>query len=856
MIRQYLSVKEKYRDAILLYRLGDFYEMFFDDAREASKALDLTLTSRNKSDAEAVPLCGIPVVAAQNYISRLLSLGHKVAICEQLEDPKLAKGIVKRDVVRVLTPGVVIDPECLQGKEGNFLAAVFSDGGGFGLATCDVSTGAFRLCEFATESLLKDEILRCEPREILLEERLRSKAWVEEIRGALPTLRFNYQSGWSFDADYGRDYYLRFFQADLPVLGLAGRTILARAGGVLLSYLMEAKILRESLLTRPEIVEPREFMVVDEQARKNLELVRSQSEGKVYGSLFWLIDRSETSMGSRLLKEWLLQPLLDISRIELRLSAVEEFKGNGDLLGKLRRLLDAVSDLPRIINRIVAEEGTARDLVALSDSAAVIPSLDDLLSIATSPLLQELRGALDPWTDMRQKITETLVTEPPLPLKEGGLIRDGVAAELDELRDIERNGKSRISAMEASERASTGIPSLKIRFNQVFGYTIEVTHTHREKIPSHYIRRQTLANVERFITPELKEYEEKVLGAGERGRELEYEIFCRLRGEVAREAERVRKTAAALATLDALASLADLARELNYCRPRVVAEPVLEIGRGRHPVVEVLYREEPFVPNDLTINGSDRRLILITGPNMAGKSTVMRQSALIALMAQIGSFVPAEDATIGIVDRIFTRIGASDYLAKGQSTFMVEMLETASILHQATARSLILLDEIGRGTSTFDGVAIAWAVCETIHDQIRARTLFATHYHELTDLAGSAGGLKNYHMAVAEAGGEIRFLRELKEGGTNRSYGVAVAGMAGLPRETILRAREILKLLEEKDLAFSSSARKGADSQPTLFEPDPRLVALGAEIRSLPLNSLTPLEALNFLARIQNQLKG
>ena len=854
MIRQYLSVKEKHRDAILLYRLGDFYEMFFDDAREASKALDLTLTSRNKNSDDAVPLCGIPVVAAQNYISRLLSLGHKVAICEQLEDPKFAKGIVKRDVVKVLTPGVVFDPECLSGKENNFLAAVFPDGGGFGLATCDVSTGSFRLSEFENASFLKDEILRLEPREILLHENLKGEGWVEAIRSSLPSLRLNFLGGWHFDADFSRDFYVKFFQADLPVLGLSGRERLSRAGGVLLAYLAEAKILREGLLVRPEIVETSRFMVLDCAAKKNLELVRTQTEGGFDGSLLWLLDRTETSMGSRLLREWLHHPLLDISAIELRLSAVAELKANPELLGSIRGSLISIPDLPRIINRVVAEEGTARDLISLADSSNVIPSLLEALSGVLSPLLSLLRGGLDPLTDIGEKITGTLVDSPPLPLKEGGLIRDGVMAELDCLRDIERNGKSTISAMEASERASTGISSLKIRYNQVFGYTIEVTHTHREKIPSHYIRRQTLSNVERFITPELKEYEDKVLGAGERGRELEYEIFCRLRGEVASAAERVRKTAEALSTLDALTALADLARERNYSRPRIVGEPILEIRKGRHPVVEVLYREEPFVPNDLSINGTDRRLILITGPNMAGKSTVMRQAALITLMAQIGSFVPAEEAVVGIADRIFTRIGASDFLQKGQSTFMVEMLETAAILHQATPKSLILLDEIGRGTSTFDGVAIAWAVCETIHDKIRARTLFATHYHELTDLSATAEGLKNYQMAVAESGGEIRFLRELREGGTNRSYGVQVASMAGLPRETVARAREILKLLEEKDLAFSSSAKKGGDPQPSLFEPDPRTESLLNEIKNLPLDSLTPLEALNFLARIKQDL--
>ncbi|MBI2340548.1 MAG: DNA mismatch repair protein MutS [Deltaproteobacteria bacterium] len=848
LMRQYLETKEKYRDAILFFRLGDFYEMFFDDAERVSKMLNLTLTSRNKSSAESVPLCGVPHHSAQTYINRLISMGHKVALCEQMEDPKKAKGIVKREVVQVITPGVMLDPEGLDGKNPNYLASVCHRQGRWGLALADVSTGLFQMTELADESKLSDELNRLEPREILLPVEEKNRPWAERLRKNFPAVLFNAMPGWHFDPDFGRDLYQSYYKASLAGLGIDSLNGAYPAGGALLSYLSEMKLLKEGLLSRPRIYFSADSMAIDDNAKRNLELVTTLAEGKRHGSLFWLIDRAKTVMGSRQLKNWLLSPLIESKKIEERLSVVSELKENSGLLSELENEFSKIADLERLENRIVAGQANARDLIALCASLERVDAIKNTLSGCGSPLLCESRDKLDSLNELTDEIGRTLCDDPPPALKEGGIIREGVNAELDELRSIEKNGKYFISTMEAREREATGISSLKIRYNQVFGYAIEITHTHKDKIPQHYIRKQTLTQAERYITPELKEYEEKVLRASERICELEYEIFQQLREKAAGFSVRIKKTAETISTLDALMSLARVALEYRYVRPEIVDEPALEIKKGRHPLVEALYREEPFVPNDLLLNTSDQRLLIITGPNMAGKSTVMRQTALIVIMAQMGGFVPAESAMIGIVDQIFTRVGASDRLQKGHSTFMVEMIETANILAHATEKSLVVLDEIGRGTSTFDGLSIAWAVAETLHDKIACRTLFATHYHELTDLAEEKEGIRNFHMAVKEWNGEILFLRELKEGGTNRSYGVFVAAMAGLPPETISRAREILKLLEEKDLQFKSAAQKESP-QMTLFEPRPHPVV--EELKKVDINALTPLEALNVLARLK-----
>ncbi len=850
MMRQYLAVKEKYKDAILFYRLGDFYEMFFDDAEKASKLLNLTLTSRNRSEEEPIPFCGVPHQTAQTYINKLVALGHKVAVCEQMEDPKKVKGIVKREVVQVVTPGLNLDLSALEGRSNNHLVSLVPDNGRWGVASVDISTGSFRVTQFDSTENMEAELARLEPSELIINDSHQKGEWVDCVTRLFPSLRLSPLKIYSDDADYLADQLRDYYQIPFESFGLMDKPLALKAAGLILTYLSDTKLLCDRLLSPPTLYHLVDYLLMDGSVKKNLELTRTLAEGNVHGSLFWLLDEAQTAMGSRKIKEGLLYPLIDLNSIRARHTAVDELVNAPSFLEDLRKKLKGVGDLERIENRILASLATARDLIELKESLNPLPEIREQLASAQSSLLRDTFLGLDPLQDLRGEINRVLVDDPPLALREGGLIREGVHPELDQLRCLERDGKSFIAAMEAREREVTGISSLKIRYNRVFGYSIEITHTHRSKIPPHYIRKQTLTQAERYVTPELKEYEEKILGAAEKICEIEYEEFVKLRNRAAREGERVKKTAAHLATLDALSALAHLARERGYIRPEMVEEPIIDIKKGRHPLVEALL-PDPFVPNDVYLNTEEQRLLVITGPNMAGKSTVMRQTALICIMAQMGGFVPAESARLGVVDRIFTRIGASDHLQKGQSTFMVEMLETSQILSQATERSLVILDEIGRGTSTFDGLSIAWAVAETLHDKIRARTLFATHYHELTDLASEKEGIKNFHMAVSERGGKILFLRELVKGGTNRSYGVHVAGMAGLPLDTIKRAREILRILEEKDLQFKSATQK-IPYQPTLFENPTNPVL--EEIKRVDLNLMTPLEALNFLARLQENL--
>lgn len=852
MMRQYLSVKEKYQDAILFYRLGDFYEMFFDDALKASRLLDLTLTSRNKNQENAVALCGVPAHSALSYINKLISLGEKVAICEQMEDPKTAKGLVKREVVRVFTPGAVLDPDCLEGKTANHLVAIVQDQGRLGLAIADVSTGSFKCFEFDDASKMLDELARLEAREMVIDAAQENSPWVLELKSRFSSVRINALPGWHFDADFGRELFEKYYQTRMEGLGLVGWDLAARAGGALLSYLNDNKLLKEGLLSRPQMEFFSHTLALDDSAKRNLELIKTLAEGKTQGSLLWVLDQAQTAMGSRKIKEWLLFPLLSREGIQARHEAVGELVQQTAFSQALGSLMAGMADLERLINRVLAEIATPRDVKALADSLEKVPCLKETLFPAGARLLKQIQGELGDFYELTARIKSTLVDEPGLSYKDADIIREGVHPTLDELRDIERNGKSTIATLENAERESTGIGSLKIRFNRVFGYYIEITHLHREKIPAHYIRKQTLANAERYITPELKEYEDKVLRSGERIRELESQLFLELRAHIAAQVAPLKQTAQALAHLDALLSLGLVARENRYVCPEIVEEPVLVIVGGRHPVVEKIHFEEPFVPNDVELDARGERILLITGPNMAGKSTVMRQTALICILAQMGSFVPATSARVGIVDRVFTRIGASDHLLKGQSTFMVEMLETAYILNQATNRSLILLDEIGRGTSTFDGLSIAWAVAETLHDQIQARTLFATHYHELTDLADEKKGIRNMQMAVKEWNGQVRFLRQLKPGAINRSYGVAVAASAGLPPPTVRRAREILKILEEKDLAFESQVLRGTH-QPSLFEVGESPVE--KKLREVDINELTPLGALNWVAALKKELE-
>lgn len=845
MVRQYLEVKSKYKDAILFYRLGDFYEMFFDDAVVASKALNLTLTSRNKNVEDSIPLCGIPHHSAQSYINKLTALGHKVAICEQVEDPKFAKGIVKREVVNVITPGLKLDPDALEGKSFNYLVALWKEDEAYSLALTDISTGTFRVIELPLEKMMIDELTRVDPSEVLVFAKEKNQEWTKILTRILPQARITFRELPYYDEQYAEEIFTKYYQALPDGAGLKKNSLLS--AGLILDYLTENRLLKDQILSRPQAYYMGDSMVLDEPAKKNLELIKTLGEGRSHGSLFWLLDKAQTSMGSRTIKKWLLYPLIAKEPIEERLNAVEELKEDSALLNQIQNCLKSIADLERIANRVLAGQANARDLLVLATSLKAVEPLTALLYPSRSTLLKKLSSLLDPASDLTAHILKTLSTEPPLSIKEGGMIREGVNENLDALKDIETNGKTLLSEMEARERERTGITSLKIRYNQVFGYYIEITHAHKDKIPSDYIRKQTLTTAERYITPELKDYEEKILGAAEKICAIENEIFLKLRATTANQSERIKNTAALLGEIDALLSLATVARDNRYSKPEIVHEKILDIKESRHPLVEALYREETFVPNDVYLDDSCH-LIIITGPNMAGKSTVMRQTALIILLAQIGSFVPAKSAKIGITDRIFTRIGANDNLQKGQSTFMVEMVETAQILSQATDRSFILLDEIGRGTSTFDGLSIAWAVAETIHDTLKARTLFATHYHELTDLAEEKTAIRNYHMAIRETKDGLVFLRELKKGGSNRSYGLHVASMAGLPLQTIKRAKEILAILETKDLQFKSETQKHTQ-QPSLFsvpspqKPDPII----EELRNLSVNQMSPLQALNFL---------
>ncbi|HET7841600.1 MAG TPA: DNA mismatch repair protein MutS [Terriglobia bacterium] len=865
LMRQYSSIKERHPNALLLFRLGDFYELFFEDAIVASKELEITLTSRNKEKGVAVPMCGVPYHAAEGYIARLIRKGYRVAVCDQMEDPRFAKKLVKREVTRVVTPGTAIGPHVLEPRENNYLAAVAEKGGAFGAAFADLSTGEFRATEFAgpeAASRLREEMERMRPRELL--QATGAAPLDAPSLSASPPLTRTSLDEWIFSEDYAarllRD---QFRVAALEGFGLDGHPLATAAAGGILHYVRETQ--RGSLAHFDGIrfYEQSDSLILDPTTLRNLELIEPIFGEPRHSTLLGTLDQCVTSLGARQLKSWLLRPSINRGEIEARWDAVGDLLQNTIGREELRRVLGDVQDLERLLSKVTLETANARDLLALKNSLHQLPLIRSYIERFRAPKLRDLWAQLDELADVHDLLERSIHTSPPALLTEGDLIRPGYHAELDELRGLSQNSKQALAAIETRERERTRISSLKVRFNNIFGYYLEVSKSNLPLVPPDYERKQTLVNAERFTTPELKVLEAKVLEAEERSQTLEQELFAGIRRQVAGEARRIRQSARVLAELDVLSCFASLAAERNYHRPEISENGDLMITQGRHPVIERICAEEQsgrFIPNDLYLNAGTDLILLITGPNMGGKSTYLRQAALIALMAQMGSFIPAERAKLPILDRIFTRIGASDNLARGRSTFMVEMTEAASILNTATPRSLVLLDEIGRGTATFDGLAIAWAVVEHLQTHTRAKTLFATHYHELTELADLLPGVRNYHVSVKESGANIVFLRKVEPGSADKSYGIEVARLAGLPLNVIERAREILTRHEQSERSLSARLEAQAESdspqpvQLTIFTP------LNADVvqalSSADLDNLKPIDALNLLAALKKQIQS
>lgn len=870
MMEKYLETKEEYKDCILFYRLGDFYEMFFEDALTVSRELELTLTGKDCGQEERAPMCGVPFHAAENYLNKLVSKGYKVAICEQVEDPKEAKGLVKREVIRVVTPGTNLNVQELDAGKNNYLMCLYGSGEYFGITYADVTTGEFYGTEVDSLRKLSDELNKVMPSELICNESFCiSGIDLEDLRHRLGICIYTLED-WYFDQALCERAIKEKFQTErLEGVGLSDHPYCMISAGALLQYLNETQKITLGHINTLHYYLAEEYMLIDSSSRRNLELTETLREKQKRGSLLWVLDKTKTAMGARYLRSCLEQPLVSRSEITKRLDGISELNKNALNREEIREYLNPVYDLERLIGRVSYKSASPRDLRAFAQSLSMLPHIKFALKDYQKELLTEIYEEMDDLQDVYQWIEEAIVEEPPLAMKEGNIIKEGYHDEIDRLRRAKTDGKTWLAQLEEKERQATGIKNLKIKFNKVFGYYLEVTNSFKDMVPERYTRKQTLTNAERYITPELKELEDMILGAEDKLFSLEYNLFTELRDRIAGEVLRIQKTARAVAKLDMFTSLALVAERNHYVRPSINEQGIIEIKNGRHPVVEKMVQGDMFIPNDTLLDNGKNRISIITGPNMAGKSTYMRQVALIVLMAQIGSFVPADSARIGIVDRIFTRVGASDDLASGQSTFMVEMTEVANILRNATPDSLLILDEIGRGTATFDGLSIAWAVVEHISDKtlLGAKTLFATHYHELTELEGVLPGVHNYCIAVKEQGDNIVFLRKIVKGGADKSYGIQVAKLAGVPERVTARAQELVEELAHADITERAreiaAGNKHAASRPKPDELELHQMSLFdtvqddsiiEEIRELDVANLTPIDALNTLYRLQSKI--
>lgn len=875
MMQQYMETKEQYQDCILFYRLGDFYEMFFEDALTASQELDITLTGKSCGLEERAPMCGVPYHAVEGYLTKLVSKGYKVAICEQVENPKLAKGLVKREVVRIVTPGTNLNVQSLEDSKNNYLMCITYTPTKIGISAADVTTGDYYVTEVEDLKKLTDELMKYEPSEIICNDAfLVSGMDIEDLRGRLH-ISVNTLEPHLFDDEGCKRVLLRHFKVNTLIgLGIEEFPIGMIAAGALLQYLYETQKTELEHFTHIYPYLTSRYMLLDSSTRRNLELTETLREKQKRGSLLWVLDKTKTAMGARMLRSFIEQPLIDKGEMERRLDAIEEFNKDSVSRDEIREYLNPIYDLERLLSKVTYKTANPRDLIAFRNSLEMLPHIKKVLKSFLKEELSGIQEEIDGLEDIYQLIKNAIVEEPPITIREGGMIQDGFDETIDMLRRAKHDGKQWLAQLEEQDRERTGIKNLKIKYNKVFGYYFEVTNSYKDMVPEDYIRKQTLANAERYTTPKLKELEDTILNAEDKLQTLEYDLFCKIRDSIAMEIERIQKTAKAVARLDVFASLSLVAERNHYVRPKLNEKGLIDIKDGRHPVVEQMITNDLFIANDTYLDNGSHCISIITGPNMAGKSTYMRQTALIVLMAQIGCFVPARSANIGIVDRIFTRVGASDDLASGQSTFMVEMNEVANILRNATANSLLILDEIGRGTSTFDGLSIAWAVIEHISNRklLGAKTLFATHYHELTELEGKMSNVNNYCIAVKECGDDIVFLRKIVKGGADKSYGIQVAKLAGVPDMVIDRAREIVNQLSDNDItekvqsiAVDTRGDTKAKKQPRYDEVDLAQMSLFdtvtdedvlKELMEIEVTTLTPLDALNTLYRLQNKLKN